>query len=109
MHNFKITHTSLTRGGLRQNPGLTDTGKAVVLQVDCKLLVHSWILEYDIMLTINFPEFLTCLIHSSKHRKNKLSKQKEHIVCIYVFSKQVNIVSSYITRKQSCLFRKLGT
>lgn len=55
--HFKISHTHLTRGGICQNPGLIDTGEAVVLQADCKLLAHSWILEYDIMLNINFPEF----------------------------------------------------
>lgn len=60
------------------------------------------------MLNINFPEFLTCLSHSNKHRKDKLPEQKEPIMCIHVFAEQVNIVSSYITIKQSWLFRKLG-
>lgn len=59
------------------------------------------------MLNMTFPEFLTCLSHSNKHRKDKLSKDEEHIMCIHVFSEQVNIVLSYITINQSCLFGKL--
>jgi len=60
------------------------------------------------MLNINLPKFLTSLIHSNKHRKDKLSEQKELLVCIHVFSEQMNTVSSHIAIKQSCLFRKLG-
>lgn len=72
-----------------EKPGPADTGRAVVLLLNCRPLV--WILDYEIVLNIKFPEFLTCLIHSHKDRKENLSE--EHILCIHVFPQQMSIAS----------------